>query len=104
MDTSLGGARVVRVLERLCEEHEAPERIMMDNGPEFTGKALDAWAYSQKVMLEFIRPGKPMENSYVESFMGVSTASSEMSASTATGSPAWQTHDIPLRSGAVTTL
>lgn len=70
VDTSLGGARVVRVLERLQDEHEAPERIMIDNGPEFTGKALDAWAYSQKVVLEFIRPGKPMENGYVESFNG----------------------------------
>src|SRR5215510_8809387 len=43
---------------------------MMDNGPEFTGKALDAWAYCQKVELDFIRPGKPMENGYAESFNG----------------------------------
>jgi putative transposase len=68
VDTSLGGQRVVRILERLREEHGAPERLMMDNGPEFTGKALDAWAYSQKVELEFIRPGKPMENGHIESF------------------------------------
>ena len=70
VDTSLGGQRVVRVLERLKEEHGTPERLMMDNGPEFTGKALDAWAYSQKVGLRFIRPGKPMENGYIESFNG----------------------------------
>lgn len=70
VDTSLGGQRVVRVLERLCEEHGAPERIMMDNGPEFTSKVLDAWAYQQNVTLAFIRPGKPMENGYVESFNG----------------------------------
>lgn len=70
VDTSLGGQRVVRVLERLREEHGIPERLLMDNGPEFTGKALDAWAYSQKVGLEFIRPGKPMENGYIESFNG----------------------------------
>jgi putative transposase len=70
VDTSLGGQRVVRVLERLREEHGVPQRIMMDNGPEFTGKALDAWAYLQKVELEFIRPGKPMENGYIESFNG----------------------------------
>jgi putative transposase len=70
VDTSLGGQRVVRVLERLREEHGVPERLMMDNGPEFTGKALDAWAYSLKVGLEFIRPGKPMENGYIESFNG----------------------------------
>jgi putative transposase len=70
VDTSLGGQRVIRVLERLREEHGTPERLMMDNGPEFTGKALDAWAYSQKVELSFIRPGKPMENGYIESFNG----------------------------------
>ena len=64
VDTSLGGQRVVRVLEMLRDEHGVPERIMMDNGPEFTGKALDAWAYSQKVELDFIRPGKPMEHRY----------------------------------------
>lgn len=70
VDTSLGGQRVVRVLETLREEHGKPERIMMDNGPEFTSKVLDEWAYSQKVELDFIRPGKPMENGYVESFNG----------------------------------
>src|SRR6476660_9343338 len=43
---------------------------MIDNGPEFTGKVLDTWAYSQRVVLEFIRPGKPMENGYIESFNG----------------------------------
>lgn len=58
----------MRVLEKLCQEYGAPERIMVDSGPEFTGKALDSWAYSQKVVLEFIRPGKPMENGYIESF------------------------------------
>jgi len=43
---------------------------VMDNGPEFTGKALDAWAYQRGVKLHFIRPGKPVENAYVESFNG----------------------------------
>lgn len=70
VDTSLSGHRVVRVLETLREEHGLPERIMLDNGPEFAGKALDEWAYSHKVELGFIRPGKPMENGYVESFNG----------------------------------
>ena len=42
----------------------------MDNGPEFTGKALDAWAYAHGVQLHFIRPGKPVENAFVESFNG----------------------------------
>jgi len=70
VNTSLGGRKVVSVLERLNEEHVAPERIMMDDGPEFNCKALDVWAYSQKVESEFIRLGTPMENGYIESFNG----------------------------------
>ena len=42
----------------------------MDNGPEFAGRTLDAWAYAHGVTLRFIRPGKPIENAYVESFNG----------------------------------
>ena len=47
-----------------------PEMIVTDNGPEFAGKALDAWAYRRGVKLHFIRPGKPVENAYIESFNG----------------------------------
>ena len=70
VDTSLGGCRVVQVLERLGETRGLPEVITLDNGPEFTGKALDEWAYSKGVKLNFIRPGKPIENAYAESFIG----------------------------------
>jgi putative transposase len=70
VDTSLGGTRVVGVLERLAETRGLPEVITMDNGPEFTGKALDEWAYRKRVKLNFIRPGKPIENAFVESFIG----------------------------------
>src|SRR5882672_11612385 len=70
VDISLGGERVVRVLERLNEQRGLPERIVMDNGPEFTSKALDAWAHAAGVKLHFIRPGKPTENAFVESFNG----------------------------------
>jgi len=70
VDTSLGGARVVRVLDRLVELHGKPERLLMDNGPEFTGKALDFWAYERGVKLQFIEPGKPMQNGHCESFNG----------------------------------
>jgi len=42
--------------------------LSLYNGPEFEGKALDAWAYARGVKLSFIRPGKPIENAYVESF------------------------------------
>ena len=70
VDTSLGGARVVNVLERLSETRGLPEVITIDNGPEFAGKALDEWAYRKNVKLNFITPGKPVENAYAESFNG----------------------------------
>ena len=70
VDTSLGSARVVNVLERLAETRGLPQVITTDNGPEFAGKTLDEWAYSKGVKLNFIRPGKPMENAFAESFNG----------------------------------
>ena len=70
VDTSLGGARVVNVLERLAGTRGLPEAITIDNGPEFSGKALDEWAYRKGVKLNFIRPGKPIENAFAESFNG----------------------------------
>jgi putative transposase len=70
VDTSLGGVRVVGVLERLAETRGLPEVITVDNGPEFAGKALDGWAYRRGIKLNFIRPGKPVENAFAESFNG----------------------------------
>lgn len=70
VDTSLNGVRVTRVLDRLVARHGHPQRIVMDNGPEFTGKALDRWAWEHRVQLAFIEPGKPVQNAFVESFNG----------------------------------
>lgn len=70
VDTSLPGARVVAVLERLADLRGLPHSITVDHGPEFESQALDAWAYRRGVRLGFIRPGKPVENAYVESFNG----------------------------------
>lgn len=70
VDTSLGGRRVVGVLDRLAETRGLPGVITMDNGPEFAGRALDEWAYRKGVKLNFIRPGKPIENAFAESFNG----------------------------------
>lgn len=70
VDTSIPGARVVRVLERLRELRGLPEVLVMDNGPEFAGQALDAGAYQRRVRLHFIEPGKPVQNAFVESFNG----------------------------------
>jgi len=70
VDRSRPGLRVTRVLERLRAAVGLPRSIVLDNGPEFAGRTLDAWAYAAGVTLCFIRPGKPIENAYVESFNG----------------------------------
>ncbi len=70
VDTSLPGARVARVLDRLCERHGRPTTIRVDNGPEFAGQVLDPWAYQHGVRLDFIEPGRPMQNGHLESFNG----------------------------------
>jgi len=70
VDTSMGGARVVSVLERLSDMRGLPEVITVDNGPEFASRALDEWAYRKGIKLSFIRPGKPIENAFAESFNG----------------------------------
>lgn len=70
VDTSITGTRVVAVLERLADLRGLPQSITVDHGPEFEGKVLDAWVYAKGVTLSFIRPGKPVENAYIESFNG----------------------------------
>jgi putative transposase len=70
VDTSLPGQRVTRVLDQLVTYYGAPKQITVDNGPEFTGQVLDVWAYVHGVTLDFIEPGKPTQNSYIESFNG----------------------------------
>jgi putative transposase len=70
VDTSIPGTRVKAVLERLAETRGLPASITVDHGPEFEGQVLDAWAYEARVHLSFIRPGKPKETAYIESFNG----------------------------------
>jgi len=70
VDTSLTGARVVRVLERLSQTRKLPRAIVVDNGPELISKVLDEWAYRNGVRLHFIEPEKPIQNAFVESFNG----------------------------------
>ena len=70
VDTSINGVRITNVLNRIGFIKGLPECITIDNGPEFTGKVLDAWAYTRGVKLNFIRPGKPVDNAYIESFNG----------------------------------
>jgi len=70
VDFSLPASRVARVLAELLEERGCPEEIVIDNGPEFASRELDAWAARKGVKLRFIRPGKPVENCFIESFNG----------------------------------
>ena len=70
VDLSLSAYRVVRALEQAGELYGFPKSIVMDNGPEFTSRALDQWAHERGIQLIFIRPGKPTENAYAESFNG----------------------------------
>ena len=70
VDTSLSGGRVVRVLDRIAQHRPLPTMIRVDNGPEFTSLALDAWAHAKGIKLAFTQPGKPTQNAYIESFNG----------------------------------
>ena len=69
-DHSIPGGKVVEVLERLAGLGIKPRCITVDNGSEFSGRSLDEWAHRHGVKLDFIRPGKPVENAYIESFNG----------------------------------
>lgn len=70
VDHSLPGERVVAVLEALARHRGHPQAIMLDNGTEFQSRAVNAWAHQHQVQLHFIRPGKPVENAFIESFNG----------------------------------
>ncbi len=70
VDRSIPGHRVAQILDGLGGARGLPETIVCDNGPEFTGSALDWWAHERGVKIAFIRPGKPVENAFVESFNG----------------------------------
>jgi putative transposase len=70
VDTSLPARRVIQALEEIALERGYPERIVCDNGPEFRSRVLDEWAYEHGVSLDFIQPGKPIQNPFVESFNG----------------------------------
>ena len=68
-DFALSGQRVVDAFNKLANA-PLPQAITVDNGTEFTSRALDEWAYRNGVQLDFIRPGKPTENGMIESFNG----------------------------------
>ena len=69
-DRSLTGVKVAAALSDVLRQRQAPTAITVDNGSEFVSRAMDAWAYAHDVRLDFIRPGKPVENAFIESFNG----------------------------------
>src|SRR5262249_21712382 len=70
VDSGLSARRVIDALEVVALERGYPARISVDNGPEFRSTALDAWAYAHGVTLDFIQPGKPIQNAVIESYNG----------------------------------
>lgn len=69
-DFSISGARMARYLDELGETFGYPDEIVLDNGPECTSKAMFFWSEERGVKLNFIQPGKPMQNGFIESFNG----------------------------------
>lgn len=69
-DKSIKGETVAAVLEQMRIKRGLPQRIKVDNGPEFVSRALDAWAYLHQVHLAYSRPGRPTDNPHIESFNG----------------------------------
>jgi len=70
VDHGISGHYVTRVLDQAVRFRGVPDAIRTDQGPEFTGRALDQWAYRNGVQLKLIQPGKPTQNAYIESFNG----------------------------------
>ncbi|EKZ1929418.1 IS3 family transposase [Stenotrophomonas maltophilia] len=70
VERAISGQGVSRVLDRLAMQRGLPRVIRTDNGKEFCGKAMVAWAHEKEVALRLIEPGKPNQNAYVESFNG----------------------------------
>ena len=67
-DYSHSGDSVVRVMEELIWERSRPKRIRVDNGPEFVSKVLQKWCKTMEIEIQYIQPGKPVQNAYIERF------------------------------------
>jgi putative transposase len=69
-DSSLSGQKVAAALDPVVRYRGAPQAITVDNGSEFASRALEVWAYQHGIHLDFIRPGRPVENPFIEAFNG----------------------------------
>lgn len=68
VDTSLSSKRIIRTLNRTIEMHGKPAAVRVDNGPEFTSNDFELWAKENEITIQYIQPGKPMQNGYIERF------------------------------------
>ena len=68
VDTSLTGLRILRVFEQLRAERQLPQILRVDNGPEFLGTEFRSWAHENGIQIEYIQPGKPNQNAFIERF------------------------------------
>ena len=68
IDTSISSLRLVRVFEQLKQDHGLPQVLRTDNGPEFLGEAFVQWARANGMAIQYIQPGKPNQNAYIERF------------------------------------
>jgi len=68
VDTSLPSQRLVRIFEQLKRDHGLPQVLRTDNGPEFLGEVFVEWAKTNGMAIQYIQPGKPNQNAYIERF------------------------------------
>ena len=66
VDTSLPALRVIRTLQKVIEMRTKPKTIRVDNGPEFISNKLQQWCEEHQIHLQFIQPGKPVQNAFIE--------------------------------------
>ena len=70
VDTGISSRQVALSLERILAQRPQPRSLRCDNGPEFRSRYFNAWCISKRIGLEYIAPGRPMQNGYIESFNG----------------------------------
>jgi putative transposase len=68
VDTSLSSHRIIRTLEKIVDQRGKPTSIRTDNGPEFTSATFEQWCRERQIKIQYIQPGKPMQNGYIERF------------------------------------
>jgi putative transposase len=70
IDTSIGSLRLIRTLESLKQDGLMPKKIRVDNGPEFVSFNFVNWCQQNQIQINYIQPGKPVQNAYIERFNG----------------------------------